>query len=99
MIHTNYERLKNEIDFLNQRIYSLEEDIKSLPAGKISFDYNEKYIKWFNTVSKSRTYISKTNRTLSQQLAAKKYMILEQQYLINERNLLKACYHQSHYYF
>ena len=68
-----YERISNEIQRICTQITALEHSIANLPEGKLVCCHDGKYCKWYQSNGISKTYIPKSNRTLAEQLAIKKY--------------------------
>ena len=71
-----YERMKTEYDTLSDRITSIENELKTLPPGKLICCHQPHTSKWYHSDGHQRTYIPKSNRTLAKQLARKKYLSL-----------------------
>lgn len=89
VIITIYERAIAEQDVLEKQINSIKKQIKSLPSGKLVCSQNGKYKKWYQSDGHKKVYISKTNKKLAEQLAAKKYLSLQLEDLKNEKNAIQ----------
>lgn len=83
-----YERIKTEYDTLSDRITSIENELKTLPPGKLICCHQPHTSKWYHSDGNQRTYIPKSNRTLAQQLARKKYLSLLLEDLKHEQTAL-----------
>ncbi|MBQ3164316.1 MAG: ATPase [Lachnospiraceae bacterium] len=69
-----YERMLAEHNRLQHQITSLQKQISQLPEGKLICASNGTYSKWYRSDGCNKTYISKSERRLAEQLAAKKYL-------------------------
>lgn len=83
-----YARISNERQRLQQQIDSLEHSLAALPDGKLICSHNGKYYKWYQSDGISKTYIPKSNRTLAEQLAVKKYLSCVLDELSHEKTAL-----------
>lgn len=72
-----YEQALKEKKKLEQQINSLQQQINQLPDGKIFCTHYGKYTKWYRNDGETQTYISKKERHLAEQLALKKYLLLQ----------------------
>ena len=82
--------LKNEKNSLINQISQKEEILKSLPNGNLLCVKNGKYIKWFMSNGINPIYISKKNRQLAEELALKKYYMLQLEILLEKLNLIES---------
>lgn len=69
-----YERISNERQRICNQLHSLEQSMTTLPEGKLVCSHNGNYCKWYQSDGTHKTYIPKSNRTLAEQLAVKKYL-------------------------
>ncbi len=83
-----YSTFLSKLQKLESQISDLKKQIKQLPQGKLICARNGKYYKWYHSIGKKRTYISKKKRKLAQQLAWKKYLTQLLEDKIKERNAL-----------
>ena len=72
-----YDRIITERQRLDAQICSLQEQIALLPEGKLICAHNGSQCKWYRSNGKNKTYISKKNHVLAEQLAIKKYLSLQ----------------------
>lgn len=84
-----YQKILEEYDLLQTRIQEIQEEIGVLPEGKLICSRGNNCYKWYQTINHSRTYIPKSNRTLAEQLAVKKYLSLTLEYLLKEKTALE----------
>ena len=68
-----YEQVLKEKQNLEQKIVRLRESLANSPKGTLICCHNGHNCKWYNSDGHSRSYISKSNRKLAEQLALKKY--------------------------
>ena len=87
MRHDKLQRKKQELE---KRINSLEKRLKTLPDGKLICAGNGGYCKWYRSDGKTNSYIPKKNRQLAEQLAVKKYLILLEEDLQQERKAIDS---------
>jgi len=71
---TNYEKMKLKHRQCLQRLQSLKSTLNTLPDGQFIFAHNGNYNKWYQSDGHHKIYIPKSNRTLAEQLALKKYL-------------------------
>ena len=83
-----YEHIKNEYDTLLQRISSIESELETLPSGKLICCHDHTKVKWYHSDGKSKVYLPKSNRSLAEQLAKKKYLSLLLEDLKKEQTAL-----------
>lgn len=86
---TLYERILLEHKNLGNKIKSLQEQLSTLPNGKLVCTRNNGYYKWYLSDGKSLTYIPKSQRPLAEQLALKKFLSLELEDAIHEKAALE----------
>lgn len=70
---TFYEQLLTQSRQLEQQISSLQSQLSQYPEGKLLCARNNTRYKWYLSDGHSPQYLSKENRQLAEQLAAKKY--------------------------
>ena len=73
---TLYERIILEHQRLQDQINSLQTELSKYPDGNLICCHHRNHCKWYQTDGHNRTYISKKDRPLAEQLAAKKYLSL-----------------------
>lgn len=74
MMYTLYEKVENEKRRLETKISSLRRELCHYPPGKLQCVQEGKFQRWYLNETGKRTYISKKNRRLAEELAAKKYL-------------------------
>ncbi len=90
-----YERIKHEYDMLCRHISCIQQELQTLPAGKLICSHQPGYAKWYTSDGHRRTYIPKSNRPFAEQLAQKKYLSYLLNDLENEKDAL-AYYLRHH---
>lgn len=75
---------------LEAEINSLRLQLKDLPEGKLIISPDRQYQKWYISHNASRKYLPKTNRSLAEQLALKKYLTLNLKRLLQEKQAIDA---------
>ena len=91
--------MQSEHQRLQQKISSLQQQINSLPKGKLICSHNNGYIKWLHSDGHKSTYIPKKQHALAEQLAIKKYLSLQKDYLVQEQKAIDYYlrYHPKEY--
>lgn len=89
---TFYEQMKNQYQKLNKEITELEQEISTLPDGEFYCTRNRRWYKWFQSIGNGElpNYIPKSNRDFAQQLAYKKYLTLQLEDLIQEKEAIES---------
>lgn len=77
--------------WLQKQIQEIQTKIANLPGGKLLCCRNENRYKWYVSDGHQSTYIPKSNRTLAEQLALKKYLTISLEELSREAYALD-CY-------
>lgn len=85
---TIHERILNERKRLDEQINSIQSQLSTYPEGKIFCTRNGNRYKWYQSDGKNQTYIPKKNRHLAEQLAAKKYLSLQLEELLQEKRAI-----------
>lgn len=75
---------------LEKQIYSITREIQILPDGTLYCIHNGKYQKWYSYHNKRQTYIPKSNQTLAEKIAYKKYLSLLLEDLTQEKKAIEA---------
>lgn len=83
-----YEQMLTESQRLEKEILSLKKQLKAYPKGKFFCIRNGNRYKWYQSDGKKQIYIPKSNRTLAEQLAAKKYLSLRLDDLTREKRAI-----------
>lgn len=83
-----YERIKFEHDRIAEEITAIENELNTLPKGKLICTRDRIYTKWYVSDGHRKTYIPKSNRTFAEQLAKKKYLMLKMEDLKKEKKAL-----------
>lgn len=84
-----YQKVLEEYDLLQTQIKKIQEKLTMLPEGKLTCARGENCYKWYQSIGSKRTYISKHDRVLAEQLAAKKYLTLKLECLMHEKTALE----------
>ncbi|MGN0350832.1 MAG: ATPase [Roseburia sp.] len=74
---------------LEEQINSIHSELQALPNGKLIFSKNGSQYKWYQSDGHSKTYISKENRPLAEQLAKKKYLMRLSNNLLHEKRAIE----------
>ncbi len=74
---------------LEQKLCLLQSQINDLPDGRLICSHHGRYCKWYQSNGHDRTYISKKNRHLAEQLALKKYLSLQIDILQKEKRAIQ----------
>lgn len=90
VITTLYNKISKENQRLHQQIISLQKTLDDFPKGKLICCHHGKYCKWYQSDGQNRTYIPKTNRSLAEQLAVKKYLSCVLEDLSHEKKALDS---------
>ncbi len=83
-----YEQALKASKKIEQKIKSLEKQVKRLPEGKLFISHTGKYTKWFLSDGKNQTYLPKKERQLAEKLALKKYLLLQIKNLEQEKTAI-----------
>ena len=73
---------------IDQKINEIQSQLKCLPEGKLTIAHNGKNTKWYQSDGQNRKYIPKSNRTLAEQLALRKYLSLVLEELLQEKTAI-----------
>lgn len=73
---------------IDQKINEIQNQLKCLPEGKLTIAHNGKNTKWYQSDGQNRKYIPKSNRTLAEQLALRKYLSLVLEELLQEKTAI-----------
>lgn len=85
IFHSNLCTIYKELTTL---IFETEETLSTLPLGTLEVVYDGKYEKWYHYHDGQLDYIKKSNRSLAEQLAYKKYLSDSLNNLIAEKESL-----------
>ena len=85
-----YQKVCAEKKRLDKKIRNIETRLKGFPPGKMYITHNGKYFKWYYKRENDSTpvYIPKSQRSLAEQYAQKKYLMQLKSDLLQERNAL-----------
>ena len=89
-VYTIYEKMIAESRRLEAEIKSLEMQLRDFPYGDMFCSRNGKYYKWYQTDGENQIYIPKKERHLAEQLAAKKYLSLLKEDLLQEKEAVDS---------
>ena len=73
---------------IGNRINALQSQLKTLPDGKLVCASNGKWKKWYHSTKQGTTYLPKKNRKLAEDLAYKKYVLLQLENLNCEKEAI-----------
>ena len=88
-IFTIYNQILKEIEWLNKLIVTIQNQLRSLPDGKIFCSRTDKRYKWYHSDGHKQTYIPKSDRAYAEKLALKKYLTHLLQESLEEKNALE----------
>ncbi len=72
----NEQKILEERQRLEEKIKSIDLELKKLPDKNIICTRNGKHFKWYESDGTTSKYIPKSNRAYAQKLAGKKYLLL-----------------------
>lgn len=81
--------MKNEHHQLCMQLDEIQKKLAFLPDGRLICTHNGNRFKWYHTDGKTKTYIPKQNRALAEQLAVKKYLLLQVQNILQEKRSIE----------
>lgn len=89
---TFYEQMKIRYHKLMKEIKELEQEISTLPEGDFYCTRNRRWYKWFQSPGNGEmpNYIPKSNRDFAEQLAYKKYLKLQLEELLQEKEAIES---------
>lgn len=82
------EKILKENDKLDTQIHTLQSQLKTLPEGKLICASNGKWQKWYRSTNHGTTYLPKKERQLAERLAYKKYLLLQLENLLQEKEAI-----------
>ncbi len=77
------------------QLEDIEAKLAALPQGKLICTRNGRHYKWYQTDGHQKNYIPRREQNLARQLAEKKYMSLQSQYITQEKRAIE--YYLSHH--
>ena len=83
-----YEKALDENQKLEMQIRSIQNQLKKFPEGKLISASNGKGNKWYWSDGHKPVYLPKTERSLAEQLAHKKYLTLRLKNLLQEKKAI-----------
>lgn len=86
--YVSYEKMVAEKSAVEQKIMLLEEELCEYPEGELQCVNNGSYTKWFHKLGKEKKYLPKEQKLLAQQLATKKYLSLQLNDLIQQKQAI-----------
>lgn len=87
--------MKKEHHRLSRQLEDIQANLASLPPGKLICSRNGNRFKWYQTDGHNKTYILQQNHMLAKQLAVKKYLSLQSQYVAQEKRSIE--YYLQHH--
>ena len=85
----SYEKMIAEKAGIEQKIALLEKRINELPDGELQCAGNGRYCKWYCKQGDQRRYLPKKERKLAEQLTKKKYLLLQLNDLLHEKEAVE----------
>lgn len=83
-----YEKMLKENEKLDSQIHTLQSQLETLPDGKLICASNGKWKKWYHSTKQGTSYLPKKERQLAEQLAYKKYLLLQLENSIREKEAI-----------
>lgn len=75
---------------LEAQIHTLQSQLNKMPKGKLICSSNGKWQKWYHSTKNGTTYLPKKERQLAEQLANKKYLSLQLEDLLREKQAIDS---------
>lgn len=85
----------SESQRLDELIKSLQAQLKTFPDGDFYCTRNRKYYKWYHSLNGKSRYIKKEDHSLAEQLAIKKFLLLQLDDCLHEKEAIEF-YLQHH---
>ncbi|MBQ7955952.1 MAG: ATPase [Lachnospiraceae bacterium] len=85
-----YDQIQAARQHLEVKINSLKLRLCNFPEGNLFCSHNGKYTKWYLSDGKNQTYIPKSQRQFAETLAAKKYLALQLEDLLQEKEAIDS---------
>lgn len=83
-----YRRMLERSKQLSEQIQDVQGKLEEMPEGKLVCSHTGPYVKWMQSDGHTKTYIKKSNRTLAEKLAIKKYLLSLLDDLKHEKNAI-----------
>lgn len=83
-------KIREEYGSILNQITKIEEKLNGMPEGKLLFSRSQNNTKWYVSDGHKKVYLPKRNRDIAEQLAAKKYLMSELEYLRKEKRALES---------
>ena len=80
--------MMNRLQVIDKKLAKIRSNLEKLPPGKLIYSKTGKYIKWYQKNGKEKKYIDKSERSLAEKLALKKYFQLIEQELLNVKKAI-----------
>lgn len=84
-----YQKILEEYHFLQTQMNEIQNQLQTLPAGKLICCRGTNCFKWYKSDGHTQTYLPKRDRRLAEKLAAKKFLTLRLKQLTKEKLLLE----------
>lgn len=85
-----YEEMLKQEQLLEQKLKTIQKQLESLPDGTLICTRNGNRYKWYQSKDHAYNYIPKSNLTLAEQLARKKYLSLLFSDILHEKEAIHA---------
>lgn len=85
-----YQKMLARSKELTSQILSIQKEIKKLPVGDLCCNRNGPYVKWYNRSCGKEEYIPKKQQAFAEQLAIRKYKLMQLKELQNEKEAISA---------
>lgn len=73
---------------LDKQIKSLQAQLKTFPEGDFYCTRNRNHFKWYRSIGGKSQYIKKSNHSLAEKLAIRKYLSLQLEDALHEKNAI-----------
>lgn len=82
-------KILEEYESLQNQIEQTKDKLKGMPDGKLLFSRSQNQVKWYVSDGHKKVYLSKKQRHIAEQLAAKKYLELKLEDLLNKKQMIE----------
>ena len=83
--------ITSQLSIIDYEINDIQEQLKSLPKGKLSFYQSGKYIRWVHIINNQKVPIPKKERDFAHQILLQEYLSNKLSDLYFERSQLQEC--------
>lgn len=93
--NTIYQIIQEELEIIHQKIDVIQEQLSILPPGKLTVTKNQSRYKWYISNENQQSYLPKSQKSLAEELAKKKYLSYKLEKLLLEK---KVCTQYLQYF-